>query len=281
MEAGYYQENGPVTCGSDCQWDYSACEGRCGDDDIQAAFGEDCEGDDLAGETCQTLGLGAGTLACRATCRFDVTGCEAQAICGDGVLQVAAGEACDGTELGDETCEGLGLGTGTLQCAADCTFDTSACGATGALSVCTGSSHGCALWQDGTVWCWGTNSRGQLGDGSTSSRLFASQVTGLTLGAVELVCGNQHTCVVLSDGSARCWGANDQAQLGNRLVADRTSPTQVSGLASDAVQIEAGNQHTCAVKTDGTVWCWGSNGYGELGDGTDVDRHTPVPVQFQ
>ncbi len=87
--------------------------------------GEDCDGDDLGGATCESLGLGEGELGCTDSCTFDTSDCEIQAVCGNGILE--QGEDCDGDDLGGATCESLGLGAGELGCTDTCTFDTSDC----------------------------------------------------------------------------------------------------------------------------------------------------------
>ncbi len=120
-------DGGTLACAADCTLDTSACTGTpetCGNATIDA--GEDCDGADLAAATCESLGFDGGTLSCAADCSFDTSACtDEPAECGNGVVD--AGEACDGADLGDATCETQGFDGGTLGCAADCTFDTSAC----------------------------------------------------------------------------------------------------------------------------------------------------------
>ncbi len=124
---GFYVQNGPMICRDDCTIDLSPCALSCGDGVISTNHGEDCEGDNLNGRTCASQGFGAGTLACNAACTFDVSGCQV-ASCGNGQLQSELGEDCDGTELGEATCESAGFpGGGTLACDFDCSFDTSGC----------------------------------------------------------------------------------------------------------------------------------------------------------
>ncbi len=127
---GYY-ENGTLRCSSDCTLDVSGCRGgRCGDGVIQSVQGERCEGTNLAGESCETLGLVGGTLACAADCRFDISGCIGQAICGDGIITSPI-EQCDGTNLDGETCISLGYYGGALRCGNDCRFDLTPCNSFG------------------------------------------------------------------------------------------------------------------------------------------------------
>ena len=89
-----------------------------------------------------------------------------------------------------------------------------------------------------------------------------------------------HTCAILDDGSVSCWGQNNFGQLGDGTTTDRNAPTQISSLGTDrtAVAITAGDFHTCAILDDGSVSCWGSNNYGQIGDGTTTDRNTPTPT---
>ena len=87
------------------------------------------------------------------------------------------------------------------------------------------------------------------------------------------------TCGVRSDGTLWCWGYNYYGQLGNGLTTDSASPVQVTTLGASVAQVSAQLPHTCARKTDGTLWCWGYNGYGQLGDGTTANRTTPVQVR--
>jgi hypothetical protein len=115
---------GNLVCTGDCRLDTSVCA-VCGNGEIEA--GESCDGANVGGETCTSLGLGAGTAACDPlTCHFDTSGCEVGAPrCGNGVIE--PGEDCDGVELADLDCGGLGFGAGELRCAPTCRFDTSAC----------------------------------------------------------------------------------------------------------------------------------------------------------
>ena len=116
-----------------------------------------------------------------------------------------------------------------------------------------------------------------MGDGTTSDRLTPVRVQGLT-NVAQVTADGDHSCAVLTDGTARCWGRNDEGQLGDGTTTQRNMPVQVQGLTNIA-QITAGGFHSCAVLTDGTAHCWGSNNVGQLGDGTTTNRLTPVRVQ--
>jgi len=120
VQLGYYEQTDTLTCRSDCTFNLAVCTGgRCGDSIIQGVHREDCDGENLAETTCQNLGLGGGTLRCKASCRWDTAGCEVTAECGDGTVAVPF-EKCEATELLEQTCETLGYYGGQLACAEDC-----------------------------------------------------------------------------------------------------------------------------------------------------------------
>jgi alpha-tubulin suppressor-like RCC1 family protein len=128
--------------------------------------------------------------------------------------------------------------------------------------------HACALTAARRVLCWGTNTNGQLGDATSTSRAAPREVAGLAA-VSQVSVGGTHTCVLLTTGGVLCWGANANGQLGDGTVTGRTAPVVVTGIA-DAVEIYAGYRHTCARRgTAGAYYvsCWGSNANGELGTG--------------
>jgi alpha-tubulin suppressor-like RCC1 family protein len=148
---------------------------------------------------------------------------------------------------------------------------------TGAVSVAAGESHTCAVRSDATVACWGGNDYWQLGNGTNTNSLIPKQVSGIT-DAVSVAAGKLHTCVVRSGGTVSCWGRNFSGQLGNGLSnTNAPTPVQVTGI-TDAIAVAAGESHTCAVRSNGTVSCWGYNGDGQLGNGTTTSSSTPVEV---
>ena len=164
---------------------------------------------------------------------------------------------------------------------------------TGLTSVVTGGFHSCALASDATVWCWGYDASGQLGDGATATRNYAAHVqvnpdpdpdadNPLT-GVVSLTAGAGDTCAVMTNGSLKCWGDNGHGQLGDGSTSDRHLPKQVSGFdgsddAHQATTVSAGDEHTCAVLVNGALECWGANGAGQLGDGSTSDHSSPTQV---
>ncbi|MCC5866266.1 MAG: hypothetical protein JJU31_14175 [Wenzhouxiangella sp.] len=150
--------------------------------------------------------------------------------------------------------------------------------ANGVAAVSTGRGHSCALTLAGAVLCWGRNNFGQLGDGSTSQRLTPVQVSGLTSGVQAIALGDAHSCAITGSGAVSCWGHNFLGQLGNGSSEDRSVPGLVFGLTSGVQAISAGHAHSCAIAAGGGARCWGYNLGGQLGDGTNVTRFTPVHV---
>jgi alpha-tubulin suppressor-like RCC1 family protein len=142
-------------------------------------------------------------------------------------------------------------------------------------AVTAGASHSVGLKNDGTVWTWGSNSGGALGD-TSSGRSMAATVNGLT-GVVAISAGNFHNLALRSDGTVWAWGSNGSGQLGDTTTTGRSAFAQVSGLTS-VTAIAAGSSFSVALKSDGTVWAWGSNSNGQLGDGTTVQKNTPTQV---
>ena len=150
---------------------------------------------------------------------------------------------------------------------------------TGVVEVSTGQNHTCARKGDGTLWCWGYDADGELGDGTMNGSSPPEQVAALGTAVAQVSTGYFHTCARKTDGTLWCWGKNDSGQLGDGTAITRDSPVLVAGLGSSVAAVSAGNDHTCALENDGTVWCWGGNGLGQLGDGTANDRATPAAVQ--
>lgn len=144
--------------------------------------------------------------------------------------------------------------------------------------IATGASHTCVLTTGGGVKCWGYNDRGQLGDGTTDDKLMPSDVVGLINGVAAISAGDHHTCVLMSSGGVKCWGHNYYGQLGDGTGADRVTPADVYDLNSEVIAISTGNHHTCALKGNGSVKCWGENWSGQLGDATTETKSVPTDV---
>jgi alpha-tubulin suppressor-like RCC1 family protein len=147
---------------------------------------------------------------------------------------------------------------------------------TGAIAISAGGWHSAALKNDGTVWTWGWNTDGQLGDGTNIDKTIPTQVNGLT-GVIAIAAGTYHTLALKSDGTVWAWGDNISGQIGNGSTTDVNVPVQVSGLTG-VTKISAGRFFSLAVKSNGTVWTWGENLYGQLGNGTTTNSSVPVQV---
>ena len=152
-----------------------------------------------------------------------------------------------------------------------------------AVAVSAGWFHSCALEADGRVFCWGQNGVGQLGDGtSILIRTVPTLVPGVT-DAVALQAGGWNTCVLRAGGGVLCWGANGLGEIGDGTTVTRIAPVAVP-LPRRAISIDIQGSdddltaHACAVLDDHSVWCWGGNNFGALGDGTTTNRLSPVPV---
>jgi alpha-tubulin suppressor-like RCC1 family protein len=170
----------------------------------------------------------------------------------------------------------IGLMAVVLPIATQAPQRVNAAAMTGFTKVTAGTDFTCALKTDGTVWCWGLNTSGQLGDGTTTNRNRPVQVSGLT-GVADVDNQSDYACALKTNGTVWCWGSGSYGQLGNGGTANSSTPVQVSGL-SGVTQIATGYGHVCAVISNGSVWCWGWNIVHQLGDGTTTNRTTPISV---
>ena len=194
-------------------------------------------------------------------------------------VAVAAGEFSACALLSDGTVQCWGdnfngdLGDGSTSVLGN-NVPVPASGITNAIAISAGPSDTCSLLGDGTVQCWGWNTYGQLGNGTTlTNSSVPVTVSGIT-NAVAVSTGNTHTCAVLSSGSIQCWGNNPFGQLGNGTTTDSSVPVTVSGI-TNAVAVTTGEANTCALLSGGSVQCWGG---GELGNGTTTNSSVPVTV---
>ena len=212
---------------------------------------------------CATLALGvAGTAAAvPASARVGVTAAVAPP------LDVASWGA-NGGQLGDGTTTSrsryvdIGFGNNVVQVAAGWTPP---------------SGHGLEARADGTVWAWGANSFGELGDGTTTTRLAPVQVPGLT-GVTQVAGGCDHSLALRSDGTVWAWGDNSVGQLGRGTITGvEVTAAPVNGLAG-VTKISAGCEFSLALRSDGTVWAWGNNSAGQLGNGSTASSAVPVKI---
>jgi alpha-tubulin suppressor-like RCC1 family protein len=148
----------------------------------------------------------------------------------------------------------------------------------GVAYIAASASHTCAVTTGGGAKCWGANTSGSLGEGTTTDRHVPSDVSGLASGVVAVAMGPDHACAVTTVGGAKCWGANVDGRLGDGSNSQRLTPVDVVGLASGVAAISAGYLHSCALSVGGSVQCWGENSTGQLGDGTTLARNVPGNV---
>lgn len=136
-----------------------------------------------------------------------------------------------------------------------------------------------ALKQDGTVWAWGRNDSGQLGDTTIENREAPVPVSGLA-DVISVAGGGAHACAVIAGGEVRCWGENgERLKLGVDGVDTSRTPLTVPGVPPARV-VRAGQEHSCAIVEDGAVWCWGHNASGQLGIGSTSDGQLPIAMQI-
>jgi alpha-tubulin suppressor-like RCC1 family protein len=147
-------------------------------------------------------------------------------------------------------------------------------------AVTAGVQHTCAIRGDGTLWCWGANNLGQLGTGAAIDEVDALTQVGSATTWTAARSSGLHTCGLQADHSLWCWGRNYDGQLGNGMNGMNgpnglPTPQQVAG---QWLAVATGTNHTCAIKLDGSLWCWGFNGTGQLGNGSLVDASSPVAI---
>jgi alpha-tubulin suppressor-like RCC1 family protein len=144
--------------------------------------------------------------------------------------------------------------------------------------VSFGGMNNCAaIKTDGTLWTWGDNLTGQLGDNTSTKR--SSPVQTIAFGTNwKQVAAGYHTSAIKTDGTLWCWGYNGNGQLGDNTIIYRSSPVQTIAFGTNWKQVASSGlaSYTAAIKTDGTLWTWGGNAYGQLGDNTIIKRSSPV-----
>jgi alpha-tubulin suppressor-like RCC1 family protein len=146
-------------------------------------------------------------------------------------------------------------------------------------STCAITTSGADAGVGGSLYCWGDNTYGQLGNGTTTSSAIPVAVAGLSSGVMAVAVGLDFACAVLADGTASCWGTNSNGQLGNGSIMTSLLPTPVTGIVG-ATAVGAGWFSACVVASE-AVKCWGYNDAGQLGDGTFTSSMVPVNVKTQ
>jgi alpha-tubulin suppressor-like RCC1 family protein len=153
---------------------------------------------------------------------------------------------------------------------------TTFAGGTNWKQVDCGNYRTAAIKTDGTLWIWGYNGQGQLGDNTTTTR--RTPVTTFAGGTnwKQVACGYDYTAAIKTDGTLRTWGSNFDGSLGDNTTINRLTPVTTFAGGTNWKQVSCGDYQTAAIKTDGTLWTWGSNTNGQLGDNTIITRSTPV-----
>jgi len=278
---GFY--GGALACASDCTtYDVSGCVGSCGDGTIQADQGEVCEGTNLDGQTCLSLGMSGSGLACDASCQLDTSGCATWS-----EVSTGASFACAIDGAGAVWCWGSNT-EGQCGQAGGGRFTTPVQVPNlphPAVAISAGYHHACALLEEpGTLIrslrCWGNNQYGQLGRpiALPYANPIPEDVSGVQ-GEIDAVsAGNNFTCV-LSQGDLWCWGSNDYCELGrgSASIADAT-PVRVNlGPGTALTDLSCGYMFCVARSDAGAVLSWGSHTYGKLGMNVTSPVCSPSP----
>ena len=146
-----------------------------------------------------------------------------------------------------------------------------------ALGISSGGSHTCVVLNDLSVKCWGQNSNGQLGDGTTTDSSIPVHAAMSGEDVISVSAGSYHTCAIMEGRSVMCWGDNWNGQVGDGSNADSLSPVEIEVPGnSSAVSLDAGAMHTCLGMNDGSLFCWGFNAYGQLGNGGYSNSNSPM-----
>ena len=161
------------------------------------------------------------------------------------------------------------------------TFDRSSpvqtiAGGTNWKEISAGYYHMAAIKTDGTLWAWGYNGKGQLGDNTLSNKSSPVQTAASGNSWKKISAGLFHTIALKTDGAIWSWGYNASGQLGDNTTTNRVSPGQLYGNNTCWRSVSSGWQHSAAIKTDGTLWLWGNNSCGQLGDFTTINKSSPV-----
>jgi len=149
-------------------------------------------------------------------------------------------------------------------------------GGTNWKQVSCGYGHVACVKTDGTLWLWGNNTIGQLGNNTTARRSSPVQTIAGGTNWKQVACGQSHTAAVKTDGTLWLWGFNAFGQLGNNTTGSRSSPVQTIAGGTNWKNVSCGSAHTACVKSDGALWLWGFNAFGQLGKNTTGNRSSPV-----
>jgi alpha-tubulin suppressor-like RCC1 family protein len=243
------------------------------DGSVAAAFPVCKSGSSLGGNCVALSGVasGAGTL--------DAGRLHTCAVLSAGTVE-CWGSTIDPIVLGDPAVPTLYANTVTV-CETSSSFvNPSTCVPLGGIAhVEAGGQHTCAITTGGDVKCWGKSTSGQVGhsSGCVGGLCPVGTVPGVS-NATALTAGTAHTCALISDGTVTCWGSNGLGQIGNGQACTPTCPPTVVPNLSNVTAIAALGDYTCAVVQGGGVRCWGANGSGQLGNGTQTDSNVPVTV---
>jgi alpha-tubulin suppressor-like RCC1 family protein len=147
------------------------------------------------------------------------------------------------------------------------------------IHVAAGWESTCGIREGNTLWCWGQQIHGDLGTGRPGNANQPQQITRKTSAWTSVTVGDNHACATRKDGGLWCWGFNGYGQLGIGTTTDSPRPQQVTTPAADGwASVSAGVDHTCALRTDGTLWCWGRGDLGAVGNGSTTDQDLPQQV---
>ncbi len=244
----------------------------CGDG-LKNLDWEECDGTDTGLSSCESLGYYGGLLQCNTDCTFDVLTCAAHGRCGDGVLQ--EDEECDDTTFpeGQATCVDVGYTGGQLICTSDCLVDDRSCATCGddvydpdGDEDCDGEDFGDQTCMDNGFW----------GGALQCDELCQIQMSGCK-DLATVSAGYFFTCVLTDTAEVYCTGANSSSgRLGIGSTEAVTLPT--STLVTDAAFLTIGWENGCLIDSAGEASCWGANNVGQVGDGSDTNRLSPVAV---
>jgi len=151
-------------------------------------------------------------------------------------------------------------------------------GFTNWCQISAGNQHSLGVRQNGTLWAWGYNGQGKLGDNTIVSKSSPVSVVGGFTDWCQVAAGYRQSLAVRQNGTAWAWGFNNCGQLGDNTVAAKSSPVSVVGGFTDWCQVSDGHNHSLGLRQNGTAWAWGCNAAGQLGDNTTVSKSSPVSI---